>query len=75
MASWAPFHVGIGEIASLGTLESGKRQLILEKPKGYPEPELRRGRLFSRGQAPGDGRRRRGHRHPPRAGVAGVAAA
>jgi len=24
-----------GEIASLGTLESGKRQLILEKPKGY----------------------------------------
>ncbi len=26
---------GFGEIASLGTVESGKRQLILEKPKGY----------------------------------------
>lgn len=26
---------GYGEIASLGTLDSGKRQLTLEKPKGY----------------------------------------
>jgi predicted TIM-barrel fold metal-dependent hydrolase len=27
---------GFGEIARIETLESGKRQLILEKPKGYP---------------------------------------
>jgi len=26
---------GFGEIATMGTTESGKRQLILEKPKGY----------------------------------------